>query len=327
MNVFVVGGSGFVGRALCAALARERTHVRATYRRDMPPRSEWIEWFAIDDLSIAPPPSALFRGCETVFHLAGHAHAWADTDGDIHRKITVEGTQNLVQSAAEAGVQRFVFFSSVKAGGEGKEQELSEGASDAPSTPYGRAKREAEAIVLATGREYGMHVCNLRPAMVYGAGMKGNLPRMIAAIDKGRFPPLPDTANKRSLVWVEDLVQAALAAARLPAANGQTYNVTDGETYSTRRICTAIYSALGKPMPRWTVPFLLLQGLAGFGDAVGRLRGRRFAFDSQALEKLLGSAWYSATRIEQELGFRPQARLEQVLPDIVRTYRSQAAPA
>lgn len=320
--VLVVGASGFVGQSLRAALERTGATVRATYRRVPPPEPGAAEWLAIDDLAARAPSATLFQGCDTVFHLAGHAHAWADTDTGIHRQVTVDGTRNLVQAAGAAGVKRFVFFSSVKAGGEGGAQELNEASTVAATTPYGQAKREAEQLVLAAGQEYGMHVCNLRPAMVYGVGMKGNLPRMIAAIDTGRFPPLPDTYNKRSLVWVGDLVQAALLAVR-PEANGQTYIVTDGEAYSTRRMAMAIYAALDKPPPRWSVPMPLLTAVARVGDAIGYVRRRRFMFDSEALEKLLGSAWYSGNKIARELGFQPQARLEQVLPEIVRQYRRE----
>ena len=324
-GVLVVGASGFVGQSLCAALARGGDDVRGTCRRLTAALPPSVEWVATDDLAKGPLSLALFRGCDTVFHLAGHAHAWADTDSDLHRRVTVDGTRNVVRAAASAGIKRLIYFSSVKAGGEGGSHDAGEAQGDTAFTLYGRAKWEAEQLVLAAGREHGMHVCNLRPAMVYGVGMKGNLPRMIVAIDNGRFPPLPDTKNKRSLVWVEDLVQAALLAARLPAANGKTYNVTDGEAYSTRRISAAVYAALAKPMPQWAVPLPVLCAAAAFGDMAGRLRGRRLGFDSQALEKLLGSAWYSGEPITHELAFRPQARLEQVLPDIVRHLRQQNA--
>jgi len=94
----------------------------------------------------------------------------------------------------------------------------------------------------------------LRLSMVYGPTRKGNLPRMIEAVTKGRFPPLPETGNKRSMVHVDDVVQAAMLAAERPESVGQTYVVTDGPPYSTRQIYECICEALGRDAPKWHVP-------------------------------------------------------------------------
>lgn len=317
-HTLVVGASGFIGRALCRALTDTGNAVRGTYRRAVPANAGGVEWQQIADLSSTPIPASLVKGCETVFHLAGDAHAWMEKNGaDVHHQVTVEGTRHLLQTAIDTGVKRFVFFSSVKAGGDGAAPEKP--GMDMPTDDYGRARREAETLVLAAGRRYGLHVCNLRLAMVYGAGMKGNLPRMIETIDRGRFPPWPRVPNRRSMVWVEDVVRAALLAVARPEANGKTYVVTDGEAYSTRRIYEAICRALGKPVPRWSVPMPVLRGIALFGDAIGAVRRKRFVFDSEALDKLAGSAWYSLRAIEEELGFTPTKRLEDILPEIVAT--------
>ncbi|HBA67627.1 MAG TPA: NAD-dependent dehydratase, partial [Methylococcaceae bacterium] len=137
------------------------------------------------------------------------------------------------------------------------------------------------------------------------------------AIRKGVFPPIPEVHNKRSMVHVEDVVQAALLAADKPEAAGQIYIVTDGHVYSTREIYDWIRGALGKPQSSLTMPLSLLRAMAKVGDGIGKLRGRRFMFDSDALEKLIGSAWYSSAKIERELGFKPVYDLKSSLPKIV----------
>lgn len=323
-RVLIVGASGFIGQRIAAGLYERAAHVRLfTRRRPAPLAAEGERTsYAVGDIRNEDSVRAACQGIDTVFHLAGHAHAWADTGDDLHREITVVGTRNLLRAAVAAGVKRFIFVSSVKAGGEGNVPAATEVSPAPPTTAYGRAKREAEDEVTTTGGRMGMHVCNLRLAMVYGVGMKGNLPRMIAAIDRGRFPPLPDTYNKRSMVWVEDVVQAALLAAEQPQANGKTYVVSDGHAYSTREIYEAICLALGRPLPRWTVPMSLLKAGAYVGDAVRAITRRRFAFDSEALEKLTGSAFYPSDAIVRELGFRPRKILTDVLPAIVEDYRS-----
>ncbi|MFN3595635.1 MAG: NAD-dependent epimerase/dehydratase family protein, partial [Thiobacillaceae bacterium] len=148
-------------------------------------------------------PASLARACEgvdTVFHCAGYAHAFASSDPDAHWRIDFEGTRNLVQAASEAGVRRFVFLSSVKAMAEPNDACVDEDWPGEPATPYGKAKRAAEEAVLDAGAKYGMHVVNLRLAMVYGRGGRGNLERMARAIRAGWFPRLPETGNRRSLV-------------------------------------------------------------------------------------------------------------------------------
>jgi len=108
-----------------------------------------------------------------------------------------------------------------------------------------------------------------------------------------------------------------LAAEHIEAA-GQTYIVTDGEAYSTRQMYEWICDALHKPVPGWSVPPGVLNVMARAGDMIGAVRGRRFIFDSDALQKLTGSAWYSSAKIEHELGFKAQRTLQASLPDIVQ---------
>jgi nucleoside-diphosphate-sugar epimerase len=165
---------------------------------------------------------------------------------------------------------------------------------------------------------YVPHPVVIRPSMVYGNTEKGNLPRMIQAIRRGVFPPLPETHNRRSMVHVDDVVQAAILAAEKPEAAGQIYIVTDGQAYSTRQIYDWIRSVLGKSQLNAAIPMGLLTVLAKLGDCIGGVLGRRFPFDKDALDKLTGSAWYSSAKIQRELGFSPQHTLQSSLPDIVR---------
>lgn len=332
MRVLVTGATGFVGRQLVKALSTAGANVRALIRprhagSGSPPYSYGNVIPMMGDLT---EPDSLRCACDdidTVFHLAGYAHA-DDANGDaaamLHRQITVEGTRVLLAEALTAGVRRFVFVSSVKAAGEGCEECLDETAPASPVTSYGRAKLEAEQIVLEMGRGHGMHVSVLRLPLVYGSGNKGNLPRMIEAIDQGRFPPLPEVHNKRSMVHVDDVVQALRLAVENPRANGEVYLVTDGRAYSTYEICALIRRALGRAEPKWKVPIGVLRAAAGIGDAISRVRGLPFFFNSVTLNKLVGSAWYSSEKIERDLGFRRTHTLETALPEMVEEYRGRA---
>ena len=319
----VTGGSGFLGRALCARLQERGATVRVVARRAA--EGPWDSHVAADLATSALPAEAL-DGVDTIFHLAAKAHAGsASADDDEHWAVTVEGTRRVVNAAARASVRRFVFVSSVKAAGDGGDALVDEEFDPCPVNAYGRAKREAEKIVLRTAADAGMHAAVLRPALIYGPGWKGNLSRMFRAVEAGRFLPPPETGNRRSMVHVADVAEAALLAAGREQAAGRVYILADGEPYSTRRIYEAMCRAVGRtPLP-WHVPRPLLQVAARTGDVLGRAGRRGVPFDSGALDRLLGSAWYDASRARRELGWLPSRTLEEALPEIAASERSRAS--
>ena len=298
-TALVTGAAGFIGRRVRLA------GVRALVRRPQGLPDE-----VVGDLLDPASLAEACAGIECVFHCAGYAHAFSSSDPDAHWRINFEGTRNLLHAAGEAGVRRFVFLSSVKAMAEPGDACVDEDWPGEPAMPYGRAKRAGEAAVLEAGAKYGMHVVNLRLAMVYGRGGRGNLERMARGIRAGWFPPLPDTGNRRSLVHVDDVV-SVMRLAQAPAANGRTYIVADPNAYSGREIYDAIRRALGKPPVRWRVPATLLRCGGRLGDGLGRLAGRTLPLNSEVAERLLGSACYSPVRIGRELGWRAGIGLDE----------------
>lgn len=313
-KVVVSGASGFIGKRLYEVLNISDFGIKYITRN----RSALDKNALVADLVDTHYPLAFFAGVECIFHLAGKAHALAESrqDANDYFQINTEGTRKLLEAAKQAGVKKFIYFSSVKAVGDSDIQPMDESATSVADTPYGQSKYAAEQLVLHGG--YVPHPVVIRPSMVYGGTEKGNLPQMVKAVAKGLFPPLPETHNRRSMVHVDDVVNAAILAAENPRAAGQIYIVTDGQAYSTRQIYDWIREALGKPPIDWSVPYPVLDALAKSGDVIGALSRRRFPLDSDALQKLTGSAWYSSAKIERELGFRAQHTLRQALPDIVR---------
>jgi len=325
MRTLVTGASGFIGRHLVERLVREGQTVRALVHTSQPVL-DWPASVEIAQGDVLDPQAmkAAAAGCDAVYHLAGKAHALEEVKGDedAYRTINTDGTRHALEGAVAGGVKAFVLFSSVKAMGEGGSRCLDESFDGSPETPYGRSKLEAERTALDIGRRAGLHVTCLRLPLVYGPGNKGNLFRMIAAIDRGIFPPLPELGNRRSMVHVADVVQAAVRATETPAANGQCYIVTDGRAYSTRELYERICRSLEKEIPAWHVPVWTLKALGGLGDAIGRVLGRRFMFDSDALDKLIGSAWYSSEKISRELGYKPARSFEDALPEMIAWCRT-----
>ena len=328
MKVLVTGASGFIGSYLVQSLLQLGATVRVLTRR-APAACRWPEKVDVfqgdvrDEVAMKRAASDV----DAIFHLAALVHETETVCTSIHEynAVNVEGTRNLLHGAITGGVRRFVFFSSVKAMGERTEGCYDESAPAKPETQYGRSKLEAERVVLEWARSECVHAACLRFPLVYGTGQKGNLGQLIKAIDLGIFPPLPEFGNQRSMIHVRDVIEAALLAAIHPTANGRCYLVTDGCPYSTRALYDLICLGLEKKVPKWHMPVWALNAMARIGDAIGRVRGRRFLFDSDALEKLIGSAWFSSEKISRELGYRPTLTFEEALPELIAWYRKSQA--
>ena len=305
--VLVTGGRGFIGSRLVSALRAAGRRVRVLTRGRVVGPDE-----CCGDLADPVSLDAACTGVTTVFHCAGHAHAFdalSEADKARHWKVNFEGTRTLAEAAGRAGVRCFVFLSSVKAMGEPGDVCIDEDWPVPPLSAYGCAKRAAEEALRAAGERYSMRVTSLRLAMVYGAGGRGNLERMAGLVRRGFFPPLPETANRRSLVHVSDVVAVMCMVAADARAAGRTYIVAHPDTPSGRELYDALRVVLGLAPVGWAVPRLALASLAHAGNLIESLAGRRVPLDSEALDRLLGSACYSPARIESELGWRAEVGL------------------
>ena len=325
-RVLVTGATGKVGRLLVPILLERGAHVSVLTRAPDRARALWsggsVDCRLADLTQPATLPAALC-GIGCVFHLASYSPAPDEPDiyeAPGHWPVTAGGTANLVAAALEAGVERLIYLSSVKAMGDAvtaRGKAVDESTPPEPDSSYGRAKLVAEQSVLAAGISGGLHVCVLRLPMVYGLAGEGNIARMIAAVAKGRFPPWPRIENRRSAIHVEDAIAAVLLAATHPRANGKTYLVTDGSGYSTRWLYERIRRALGREVPAWTTPYWVLRSAAAVGTMLEKLSGRRMPLNREGLRKLSGNAWFSSDRIRTELGFNSVHSLEQEIPLLV----------
>lgn len=322
MNALVTGAGGFIGRFLCNALAAKGYVVSGLDVSGEKPKC-CDKYFKAD---ITVLDDNLFTACENVdviFHLAAKVHSLAEIKADIeqYKLINTAGTENLLKAAAKNSVGKFVFFSSVKVYGEkipgldNKKTPVDEQIEAIPDTPYGRSKLAAEELVL--DGNYIDHATVLRLCMVYGPGAKGNILKMIKLMQRGIPFLLPEFNNKRSMVDVRDAVKAGISAAEKNEAEKQIYIVSDGRVYSSRQLAVAITRALGKKPFPFSIPAFFFTVPGKIGDLIGKIRGRRFFFDSDALSKISGSAWFSSEKIERELGFKADYDLEKALPEMI----------
>ncbi len=281
------------------------------------------------DLSRAEELQQALESVDLIFHLASPSSSEAADQRaeqlSSHQKTTTAGTCRLRDAAVAASVSRLIFFSSVKAMGESTDPAA--GPSDetvppAPQTEYGRAKLAAENVLLAASDEIAISI--LRLPMVYGLGATSNVARIIAAVERHRFPPWPRACNRRSAVHVDDAIAAAMLAAEHPDAAGRMFLVTDNNGYSTRWIYEQACHALGRPVPRWSLPLPALQTIAGLGGLIERYSGRSMPLTPVTLEKLTADAWYDSSAICQTLGFVPRYQLAQEIQQLANRKRCAA---
>jgi nucleoside-diphosphate-sugar epimerase len=284
---------------------------------------EWVQGDLCDEMAM----KSAAVGVDTVFHLAAKVHETHERSQNEleYERVNVGGTVNVLKAAEASGAQRLVLVSSVKAMGEGSDDEQDEETVPVPETAYGRSKLLAEEAVRRAAMSSRLQAVSLRLPMVYGPGNKGNLFRMMTAIDRGYFPPWPAVANRRSMVHVANVVEAACLSAENPVGRYECYIVTDGGPYSTRELYELMVSALGKRVPTWKVHPVALRFLARLGDAGEAILRRRLPFDTSALDKLIGSACYSSRKIARDLAFRPRVAFHTALPELTAWYRSATA--
>ena len=313
-KVLVTGAGGFVGRMLCKELSHRGYQVRAAMRAHGQLSANG-ETAIVGNIDAGTKWADALRGVDTVIHLAARVHVMKDKAADPlteFLKVNLYGTSNLAQQAAGAGVKRLVYVSSVKVNGETTDaRPFAETDEPDPQDPYAISKLQAEQVLQRISGETGLEVVIVRPPLVYGAGVKGNFLRLLAAIDRGIPLPLAGAHNLRSLVYVGNLVDALIVCASHPAAAGQTYLVRDGEDVSTAILVEKLSRALGRDSRLFGLPPGLLR-------AAATLLGR-----AEQMDRLFGSLRVNDQKIRGELGWVPPYSMEQGLRATVDWYRSQ----
>jgi len=323
-NKYVVtGATGFVGSKMLDLLDSSESQIVAVSRKQPKNKNAYFiqqdfgKDFFINERKLTD--------IDYIFHLAGIAHStFSDLTWDDYYQVNVLGTKQLCELAGKNGVKKFIFVSSIKASSDPGVDCVNETWNMMPSDHYGKSKYLAELAVKEISEKYNMDYVIIRPTLVYGPNIKGNLLKMIQAIDNNRFPPIPKMTNKRSLVHVEDLCRALILVAKSDAANGNTYIVSDSNYYSTREIYEAMMSELGKPLGKITIPKFYFNSVAVLGDILENVFNVKFPLNSSSVEKLFGSACYDSTKISEQLGFQPKWTLESAMPQIIESYRKSS---
>jgi nucleoside-diphosphate-sugar epimerase len=272
--VLVTGAAGFVGRAACTEFTKRGWSVRAAVRQrtDLP---STVEQCPVGDISAEPRWP--LEGIEAVVHLAGIAHQLGGQNAEsVYHAVNCQATERLASAAARAGVRRFVFMSSIKVNGERTPIDRPFRPEDRPDPQdrYARSKWAAEQALAQLARDTGMEVVVLRPPLVYGPGVRANFLRFVRLVERGLPLPFGAIHNRRSMVYVGNLVDLIGQAVTSAGAAGQTLMVSDGEDLSTPRLAMEIGRALSRQVKLLPVPVALLKlggALTGLRVEIGRL--------------------------------------------------------
>jgi nucleoside-diphosphate-sugar epimerase len=315
VKVLLTGASGFVGRALCPVL-KAGYETRAAYRQLDQARSD-VEAVHVGDIDGDTDWRAALTGCESVVHLAGRVHVMHESKEDpaavlgVYRANNTLGTLNLARQAAAAGVRRFVFASTIKVNGEGRDQPYTEADAPSPLDAYAISKWEAEQGLWEIAAQTGMQVVILRFPLVYGPGVGANFLRLVQTVERGVPLPFGRIKNRRSLIYLGNLVDAIGTCLAHPAAANKTFLVSDGDDVSTPVLIRGLATALGRPSRLLPVPVSWLK-------LVGALTGKKIEMD-----RLLGSLSVDSSTIRKELQWSPPFAMNFGLKETAKWYRDQ----
>jgi nucleoside-diphosphate-sugar epimerase len=308
--ILLTGATGFIGRAVTTTLLENSSFVVATVRARVTqamPVCEALRWVVVGDIHAQTVWQPYLDGVQTVVHCAGRAHVLREQATDAQAaflEVNVAGTLRLAQQAAVAGVQRFVFLSSIGVNGNQTSVPFDEAATPHPHDAYAVSKFEAEQALLALAAQTGMEVVIIRPPLVYGPGAPGNFASLVRWVQRGLPLPLGAVHNQRSFVALDNLVSMVLLCADRalsPQAANQVFVVADGEDVSTSTLLRKVARAAGRPSRLLPVPASWLRAGAG-------LLGKRAVAD-----RLLGNLQVDATKARTLLGWRPVITMDEQL--------------
>ena len=305
--VLITGANGFIGCALCQRMVTDGWDVRVTVRsaertanlpvgletrivRSIGPDTEWND---------------VLEGVNTVIHLAARVHQMRDSGGDTlaaYREVNTSGTAQLARAAADCGVKRLVYASTIKVNGPGSAAPYNEKDLPSPVEPYDISKWEAEQVLQMVANETGLDIVVMRFPLVYGPGVRANFLQLMNAVKRGMPLPLGNIRNRRSIIYLENLVDALVLTACHPKASRETFLVSDGRDLSTPELVNLIAAAMEKRVILLPVPpsiLKILGTLLGKGGEVERLTTSLFA-DTSKIRSVL--SWRPPFNTEEGIG-------------------------
>jgi len=316
--ILVTGASGFVGRHLCPELLRSGYKVRAIYRGPKPPNElpEGIDWIAIDSIGPDTDWGPVLRGGVThVVHLAAVAHRISRREQlseNVYNRVNNLGTAVLARAVANTpSVQRFIFMSSIGAITSLAKESVNEKTPCRPDTPYGKSKLAAEMAVQNELESSHVEWCVFRTPLLYGPGNPGNMKRLLSLL-KLKIPlPLGSIHNRRTFLFVGNLVDAIGLALVHPDCGRKIFCVGDTQDLSTPELLRRLAASSGvRRFYLFSFPLIGLRLVGAAGSLFEAISGRSVGIDINAIEKLCGSLPVDSSFFQCSTGWHPPFSIE-----------------
>lgn len=311
-TILLTGSTGFVGSALLTALQKFPGCRVVSAVRSAASASDDV--VVVGDIDGATDYSSALAGVNVVIHAAARAHIMKDEVSDPlaeYRRVNVDGTLNLARQAAVAGVKRFVFISSIGVHGLNSSRPFKETDTEAPHDAYAISKYEAEQGLRKLTTETGLEVVIIRPPLVYGGTAPGNFRSLINLASNPIPLPFGSVNNKRSMVYVGNLVDLIVRCINHPSAANETFLVSDGDDVSLRSLLTMMRSAMGRSARLVPVP-------VGLFKLAGALTGKRGMVD-----RLVGDLQVDSSKARTLLEWVPPYTVEQGIAATVADFMSK----
>lgn len=313
-KILVTGATGFVGMNLVPQLQLLGHEVRCAVWKKV----SWLkaEQVKINKIESQTDWSDALRDIEIVIHLAAKVHVLEEKDNaslDEFCKINSIATKEFAEQAARYNVKRFIFLSSIKVNGECTPQDLyfTENSQENPEDPYAKSKLLAEKYLQAINESTGLEVIILRPPLVYGPGVKANFLRMMTLVAKGWPMPFAKVNNKRSFLYIDNLISAICAVLINPQAANKVFLIADNESWSLAELMRAISTEMKIKSRLFPVPIKAL-------TAIFNLLGLK-----EMNTRLFGSLLVSNDKIKAELGWEPPVKADEGIRHTVQWYQDE----
>lgn len=319
-RVLVTGGTGMIGRAVVPLLVELGYKVRVLVRSENKPLpfNVPVETVMGDILDEASCVRATQR-IDMVVHLAGRVHVRSEPQ--LFFKVNVDGTQNLLEAAGQNEVSRFVFMSSAGVYGDGRSQPFVETETPQPSMPYGLSKLMAEKLVAEKASRFGMAYTILRPSVVYGPGDRGNVLRMIQAIDRGLFATVGNGRTLKSMTHVLNVADVITLCLSDDRARNHILNVADPTSYAVGDLAQMIAHSLGKSYRSLSIPSPLAVAAAHCLVIGCRIFGREPLVTPRDVRVLSTDMVLEVGELTSVLGYRSRVLLSEGLQLTNEWYR------
>lgn len=311
-KILVTGASGFVGRNLVPALIKAGHEVRCAVTQKVD--SLLAEQVLVNKLELQNDWSEILQGIEVVIHLAARVHIMKDKVAnplEEYCKINSKATKNLAEQAAKHQVKRFIFLSSIKVNGGFTLDGLpfTEESTVQPEDAYGESKWYAEQYLQLISQKTQMQIVILRPPLVYGPEVKANFFKMLQLVNKGWPLPFKNIQNRRSFVFIDNLISAICTVVSEPKAANQLYLVADDGTWSLTNLLVELAQKMNVKLRLFSIPGII---------AVFKLFGL-----ANLNQRLFGSLEVCNNKLKTQLGWNPPVSSADGLSKTVKWYKNE----